>query len=82
MRAIPILTAFCMGWLTGADVYAVFDRGIPQLRYLRGTYPRRKHSRQVVRYFRRNRKRMDYARPVERPLPIRSGVPIAACKRW
>ena len=56
------------------------EKVIRSLRYLCGTYPRRKRIRQVLGYFRRNRKRMDYAGAAERGLPIGSGVVEAACK--
>ena len=56
------------------------ERVIRALRYLRDKHPRRKRIRQVLGYFRRNRKRMDYARAAERGLPIGSGVVEEACK--
>ena len=56
------------------------QRVIRALRYLRGKYPRRKRIREVLGYFRRNRKRMDYAGAAQRGLPIGSGVVEAACK--
>ena len=56
------------------------ERVIRALRYLRGKHPRRKRIKEVLGYFRRNRRRMDYAGAAERGLPIGSGVVEAACK--
>ena len=56
------------------------ERVIRGLRYLRGKHPRRKRIREVLGYFCRNRKRMDYAGAAQRGLPIGSGVVEAACK--
>ena len=56
------------------------EKVIRALRYLRDKHPRRKRIGQVLGYFRRNRKRMDYAGAAERGLPIGSGVVEAACK--
>ena len=56
------------------------ERVIRGLRYLRGKHPRRKRIKEVLGYFRRNRKRMDYAGAAQRGLPIGSGVVEAACK--
>ena len=49
------------------------ERVIRALRYLRGKHPRRKRIKEVLGYFRRNRKRMDYAGAAQRGLPIGSG---------
>ena len=56
------------------------DRVIRALRYLRGKHPQRKRIKEVLGYFCRNRKRMDYAGAAQRGLPIGSGVVEAACK--
>ena len=56
------------------------ERVIRALRYLRCKHPRRKRIKQVLGYFCRNRKRMDYAGAAQRGLPIGSGVVEAACK--
>ena len=56
------------------------EKVIRSLPYLRDRHPRRKRIGQVLGYFRRNRKRMDYAGAAERGLPIGSGVVEAACK--
>ena len=56
------------------------ERVIRALRYLRGKHPRRKRIKEVLGYFCRNRKRMDYAGAAQRGLPIGSGVVEAACK--
>jgi len=56
------------------------EKIIRALRYLRRKHPRRKRVREVLGYFRRHRRRMDYAQAVERGLPIGSGVVEAACK--
>jgi hypothetical protein len=53
---------------------------IRALVYLRDKHPRRKRIREVLGYFRRHRRRMDYAGAAERHLPIGSGVVEAACK--
>ncbi len=53
---------------------------IRRLRYLGRKHPRRKRIQEVLGYFRRNRKRMDYAGAAARGLPIGSGVMEAACK--
>ena len=53
---------------------------IRALAYLRGRHPRSKKIPAELRYFRRNRDRMDYARTAARSLPIGSGVTEAACK--
>ena len=42
------------------------ERVIRALRYLRGKHPRRKRIKEVLRYFCRNRKRMDYAGAAQR----------------
>ena len=56
------------------------ERVIRALRYLHCKHPRRKRIKQVLGYFCRNRKRMDYAGAAQRGLPIGSGVVEAACK--
>ena len=56
------------------------ERVIRALRYLRAKHPRRKRIKEVLGYFCRNRKRMDYAGAAQRGLPIGSGVVEAACK--
>ena len=53
---------------------------IRALVYLRDKHPRRKRIREVLGYFRRHRRRMDYAAAAERNLPIGSGVVEATCK--
>jgi hypothetical protein len=56
------------------------DKVIRALGYLRQKHPRRKRIRQVLGYFRRNRRRMAYAEAKSQHLPIGSGVVEAACK--
>ena len=56
------------------------EQVIRALRYLHRKHPRRKRLKEVLGYFRRNRKRMDYAGAAQRGLPIGSGVVEAACK--
>ena len=56
------------------------ERVIRGLRYLRCKHWRRKRIGEVLGYFRRNRRRMDYAEAAQRGLPIGSGVVEAACK--
>ena len=53
---------------------------IRALVYLRGKHPRRKRIGEVLGYFRRHRRRMDYAAAAKRHLPIGSGVIEATCK--
>jgi hypothetical protein len=53
---------------------------IRALIYLRSKHPRRKRIGEVLGYFRRHRRRMDYATAAERALPIGSGVVEATCK--
>ena len=53
---------------------------IRHLRYLAEKYPRRKAIRKALKYFRNNRKRMEYAEALANNLPIGSGVVEAACK--
>jgi hypothetical protein len=55
-------------------------RVIRALDYLRKRFPRRDAIRQCAAYFRRHRKRMDYAGRLQRGLPIGSGIVEAACK--
>lgn len=55
-------------------------RVIRALDYLRKRFPRRDAIRQCAAYFRRHRKRMDYAGLHQRGLPIGSGMVEAACK--
>jgi hypothetical protein len=56
------------------------EKAIRHLEYQRGRHPRRKAIDRVLRFFRRNRKRMQYATWAARGLPIGSGVVEAACK--
>ena len=56
------------------------DKVIRHLRYLAKKYPRRKAITKALKYFRNNRKRMDYAEALAKNLPIGSGVVEAACK--
>jgi len=56
------------------------DKVIRALIYLRTKHSRRKRIAEVLSYFRRHRRRMDYAEAVSRDLPIGSGVVEAACK--
>jgi hypothetical protein len=56
------------------------DKVIRALIYLRSKHPRRKRVSEVLGYFRRHRRRMDYAAAAERRLPIGSGVIEATCK--
>ena len=56
------------------------ERVIRGLRYLHRKHPRRKRIKEVLGYFCRNRKRMDYAGATQRGLQIGSGVVEAACK--
>jgi len=53
---------------------------IRALLYLRDKHPRRQRIREVLGYFRRHRRRMDYAEAVSKSLPIGSGVVEATCK--
>lgn len=53
---------------------------IRALRYLRDKHPRSKRIKKELKYFRRNRDRMNYAEAQARGLPIGSGVVEAACK--
>ncbi len=53
---------------------------IRALKYLHSKHPRRKRLKQALGYFRRNRKRMDYAQAKAQNLPIGSGLVEAACK--
>jgi phenylpyruvate tautomerase PptA (4-oxalocrotonate tautomerase family) len=56
------------------------EKVIRALVYLRNKHPRRKRIGEVLRYFRRHRRRMDYAEAALCALPIGSGVVEAACK--
>lgn len=56
------------------------DKVVRALIYLRTKHPRRKRIGEVLGYFRRHRRRMDYAEAVSRNVPIGSGVIEAACK--
>jgi len=56
------------------------DKVIRALIHLRSKHPRRKRIREVLGYFRRHRRRMDYADAAARSLPIGSGVIEATCK--
>jgi len=53
---------------------------IRALAYLKSCHRRSKKITKELKYFRRNRQRMDYARMAERSLPIGSGVTEATCK--
>jgi hypothetical protein len=53
---------------------------IRALVYLRDKHPQRKRIGEVLGYFRRHRRRMDYADAAARNLPIGSGVIEATCK--
>lgn len=56
------------------------EKVIRALIYLRSKHPRRKRVGEVLGYFRRHRRRMDYADAASRALPIGSGVVEATCK--
>ena len=56
------------------------DKVIRALIYLRSKHPRRNRIAEVFGYFRRHRRRMDYADAASRSLPIGSGVIEATCK--
>ena len=56
------------------------EKVIRTLAYHRQNYPRRKKLLTELKYFRRNRHRMNYAGVAEKKLPIGSGVIEAACK--
>jgi len=56
------------------------DKVIRALIHLRRKHPRRTRIGEVLGYFRRHRRRMDYAAAAARKLPIGSGVIEAACK--
>jgi hypothetical protein len=56
------------------------DKVIRALAYLRSKHPRRQRITEVLGYFRRHRRRMDYAAAALCALPIGSGVVEAACK--
>lgn len=56
------------------------DKVIRAIKYQTRKYPRRKKLARELRYFRRNRHRMDYARLTDQALPIGSGIIEAACK--
>jgi len=56
------------------------EKVIRALVYLRKKHPRRERIRQVLKYFRRHRRRMRYAEAAAAKLPIGSGVVEAACK--
>jgi len=62
------------------DDHGGVGRVIRALDHLRSRYPQRVAIRQCAAYFRKHRRRMDYAGLVERKLPIGSGVVEAACK--
>lgn len=53
---------------------------IRALIHLRDTHPRSKKLVTELKYFRRNRPRMQYAKTADKNLPIGSGVVEAACK--
>lgn len=56
------------------------DRVISSLQYLRAKHPRSTIIRREVKFFRKNRKRMQYWYFTAKGLPIGSGVVEAACK--
>lgn len=56
------------------------ERVIRALAYLKKEHPRNKKIARELRYFRRNRKRMNYAVLAAQNLPIGTGVVEAACK--
>jgi len=56
------------------------EKVIRSLVYLRDKHPRREKLAKELKYFRRNRHRMDYAGMIEKKLPIGTGVVEAACK--
>jgi len=56
------------------------DKVIRALKYQARKYPRRKKLARELKYFRRNRHRMDYAPLTDQALPIGSGIIEAACK--
>jgi hypothetical protein len=56
------------------------DKVIRALVYLRTKHPRRQRIATVLGYFRRHRRRMDYADAASRSMPIGSGVIEATCK--
>ena len=56
------------------------DHIIRSLQYLERTYPQRKKIAEAVGYFKRNKKRMNYAALREKDLPVGSGPVEAACK--
>ncbi len=56
------------------------EKVIRSLRYQRDCHPRSKKIAQVVKFFRRNRRRMNYAKLAAEGLPIGSGIVEAACK--
>jgi len=56
------------------------ERVIRALLHLRKTHPNNKTIARELEYFRKNRKRMQYAALVDAKLPIGSGVVEAACK--
>jgi hypothetical protein len=62
------------------DDHGGVDRVIRALDYLRKRFPKRDAIRRCAAYFRKHRRRMNYAALVERGLPIGSGAVEAACK--
>lgn len=56
------------------------EKVIRALVHLRAKHPQRKRIREVLGYFRRHRRRMNYADAAARNLPIGSGVIEATCK--
>jgi hypothetical protein len=56
------------------------EKVIRALVYQRDCHPRSKKIAAELRYFRRNRKRMAYAKLARKKMPIGSGVTEAACK--
>lgn len=56
------------------------EKVIRAIAYIRKKFPRRDKIRRELKYFRRNRQRMNYAVLADQSYPIGSGVVEAACK--